>query len=294
MIKVLGWIARRVCNSTPKSGKRLLPWKFLLLGGRTSVLHHQTEASASDRISHAGLIVWLLLSTYGSAGILDDGHRWLGNRALAHHQWHAALEAYTAIPHPDAVTRYTLATLHYRLGHYRQAMALYAKIHDPALAYRRLHNLGNCAMQVRDYTRAVALYRAALALHPSKRTQYNLTLALQALKQKKKIGAACTTNILPRRRSAKEGNANLDDNTTSNEGKWKEINQTVVRADNLSRPHAHGQSDTAHTVTFAPRETRIELTRAPEPLTEREQVKWDRTLRNRPVKTLLIPLGSDK
>jgi len=240
-----------------------------------------------------GVFLWIFLLTWGSAGIIDDGHRWLGNRAIAQHRWEKALEAYAAIAHPDASTRYTLANLHYRLGHYRQAMALYEGLHDPALAFRRLHNLGNCALHLGDFSRASALYRAALALHPAERTRHNLTLAtqiIQARQRKKQIGAACTTNILPRRRSAKEGNANLDDNTTSNEGKWKEINQTIIRADNLARPHTPTQSDTAHTVTFAPKATRIELGHAPEPLTEREQAKWDRTLRDRPVKTLLIPL----
>ena len=241
-----------------------------------------------------GLFLWITFLAWSSAGIVDDGYRWLGNRAIAQHRWDKALEAYTAIANPDASTRYTLANLHYRLGHYRQAMALYTGLHDPALVYRRLHNLGNCAMHLGDVARAAALYRAAQAFHPDERTRHNLTLALQFLAQKRKIGAACTTNILPRRRSPKEGNANLDDNTTSNEGKWKETNQTIVRADNLARPHAQGQADTAHTVTVTPKETRIELTRAPEPLTEREQVKWDRTLRERPVKTLLIPLESEK
>ena len=241
-----------------------------------------------------GVLLWIAFLAWSSAGIMDDGYRWLGNRAIAQHRWDKALEAYTAIANPDASTRYTLANLYYRLGHYRRAMAHYTNLHDPALAYRRLHNLGNCAMHLGDFARAAALYRAALALHPSERTRHNLALAIQALQQKKQIGAACTTNILPRRRSPKEGNANLDDNTTSNEGKWKETNQTIVRADNLAQPHAQGQADTAHTVTFTPKAERIELTQSSEPLTKREQAKWDRHLRERPVKTLLIPLEGQK
>jgi len=233
--------------------------------------------------------VFVLLVTLSQAGWLESWHRYQGQQAIGHHRWKQALEAYRQIDHPDDATRYTMANLHYRLGQYAQAMALYAGVHDPKLAYRRLHNLGNCAMQTGDIARAVALYQAALRLHSSQRSRHNLALAQAWLKHQAKIGAACTTNILPRRRSRKEGQANLDDNTTSDEGKWNEDNRSIVRADNVANAHTMPDSGMAEITHFAPKQSVIEVTQ-PQPMSPREEAKWDRTLADRPVKTLLIPL----
>ena len=235
------------------------------------------------------LLTWVLLVVMAQAGWLESWHRYQGQQAIGRHRWKQALEAYRQIDHPDDATRYTMANLHYRLGQYAQAMALYAGVHDPKLAYRRLHNLGNCAMQTGDIARAVALYQAALRLYPSQRSRHNLALAQAWLKHQAKIGAACTTNILPRRRSPKEGQANLDDNTTSDEGKWNENNRSIVRADNGVDAHAITASGTAEISRFAPKQSVIEVTQ-PQALSRREEAKWDRSLADRPVKTLLIPL----
>jgi len=235
------------------------------------------------------IFLWMMFAVLSQAGWMDAWYRYQAQQAIEQHQWQQALEAYQQMDHLDDTTRYTMGVLHYRLGHYRHAMTLYAGLHDPKLAYRRLHNLGNCAMHTGEISRAVALYKAASKIHPSKQTSHNLALAEAWLKRQAKIGAACTTNILPRRRSRKEGQANLDDNMTSNEGKWNENNRSIVRADNVADPHTTAEGGTAEITYFAQKQSMIEVTK-PLPLSTREEAKWDRTLSDRPIKTLLIPL----
>ena len=236
------------------------------------------------------IVIPILLFTALHGGWQRDTLLYRAQQAIGHQQWAEALNAYAQIHDTDDTLRFNIATLHYRLGHYRRAFALYARIRDPRLEYKRLHNLGNCALHLQEPARAAALYRAAQRLHPAEATRHNLALATRLLtRQKQKIGAACTTDILPRRRSRKEGLADFDDTTTSDEGTWSETNRTIIRADNVARPHTAAGADTAHTIAFDNTPAVIKPT-PPAELSHREEAKWDRTLRNRPLKTLLIPL----
>lgn len=82
-----------------------------------------------------------------------------------------------------------MAQTHYRLKQYEAAASTYQKKSktDKSASARSYHNLGNIAMQEKNYKKAIADYKNALRKDPSnEQTQYNLSEAIRREKEENK------------------------------------------------------------------------------------------------------------
>lgn len=82
-----------------------------------------------------------------------------------------------------------IAQTHYRLKQYEAAADLYKKKSktDKNAMARSLHNLGNIAMEKKDYSKAIENYKNSLRKNPkNEKTRYNLSEAIRRQKEEEK------------------------------------------------------------------------------------------------------------
>lgn len=166
----------------------LLLLEFFIMGRKNKFLmrHNIFQRKAL-------LLGGLLLLTAGQAqgqsprGILRQARKLYLQKdyAQASKEYHRALLRDSL----SGAARFGLAGTAYEAGRYDEAKgSLERALQDPRLTPRQqadaLHNLGNVAMQKKDYASAVRAYRESLIRNPeNEATRYNLALAQKLLQQ---------------------------------------------------------------------------------------------------------------
>ncbi len=137
------------------------------------------------------------------AGLLDLWHLHRAYDAYAKGDFGRTLSELGSVEDRSLQQVYAQASAYYRMGAYRKAARLFSSIRtdDPLLKADIFYNLGNCAVRIGRYERALDLYLKSLRLREDPDTEANLA-ALLFLWQKR------TGNPLPRskRKSVASGN----------------------------------------------------------------------------------------
>ena len=128
----------------------------------------------------------LLMGTALQAGIMDFQTLSEAKRAYEKGDYAAAAEGYAEVRGKNDAARYDYANALYRQKKYAEAAGIYAKISEPSLRQKALHNLGNSLAMSGKTDEAIKAYEEALTLGDDEETRYNLELLKKQKEQQKK------------------------------------------------------------------------------------------------------------
>jgi len=121
-------------------------------------------------------ILPLLMGTALQAGIMDFQTLSEAKKAYERGDYAAAAEGYAEVRGKNDAARYDYANALYRQKKYAEAAGIYAKISEPSLRQKALHNLGNSLAMSGKTDDAIKAYEEALTLGDDEETRSNLEL----------------------------------------------------------------------------------------------------------------------
>ncbi|MEN4046925.1 VWA domain-containing protein [Sulfurimonas sp. NWX367] len=125
-----------------------------------------------------------------AASLLDFYHHNKANQAYRHKNYAAAAQEFLKLS-PSPASYYNSAVAYCKAKNYKKAVELFSQIRstDPKLKQNIFYNLGNCAVALKKYSRAMRYYQKSLALGFDKDAFYNLSLLYKlGLQDEKNLG----------------------------------------------------------------------------------------------------------
>ncbi len=254
-----------------------------------------------------GILLLVPGSFFVQAGVLDEYRLHRAQVLQKEGKYKEALELYRMLPASSEEIRYNMGNLYYRLGRYDDALRLYRGVESPALQGRRLYNMGNCYARKGDWRKAERFYRAAMKFAPDDpRLRYNLKRARGQLRRmaledslmklkKSRRKKVCKLERFPLgvRRGIYEGKIDFgndfEGNDTLEEAKFGSV---LVKRSNVAR--SVGERGEGAAMETEEKERNRSVIRGDENVMSLARERYERALRERELKSLLVPLEKKK
>ncbi len=207
-----------------------------------------------------------------------------------------SLELYKKIEHKSNQIHYNMANILYKQKLYKKAILEYKNINSLELNHQKLHNIANCYIALNKLDMAIAFYKSALKFKDDKDTKFNLYLAIdiqnkQIEIKKKEEADKKTQEDEMLARVEKTIDNEFDDTSKSDEGSIrKEKKEAKRKSDNISNIKNKQQVEDIKNNKILDINGTKEKSITKIHLSDIEEDKWNKTLKNKTINTLLIPL----
>jgi Ca-activated chloride channel family protein len=244
------------------------------------------------------MIILFSFYTLTNASIISDYNTYKFNENIQNNDFGKALENFKNIENVDDKTLYNIANIYYKNKQYDKAMQVYMKISDPALEYKKLHNLGNTYANLGQIKKAIESYEDALLIKNDEDTQFNLDLLLEKEKQEKEKQSkqqkkGDDTEKKNRNNQTKENQTEnkkikTKDNQKSQSKEQKK--KTEQKKDNVSNNKNDQKKEKLKKQKNEDEKNKQNMKIAKESnLSHLEEKKWENALKEKQIQTLIIP-----
>ncbi len=226
--------------------------------------------------------------------IFDQYNLYNAQVEYKNNNYNKSLKYYKKIEDKTDKIYYNIGNILYKQKLYQKAITSYKKINSTNLNYKKLHNIANCYIQLNKIDLAIVFYKSALKFKSDKDTKYNLILALDiqekiAILKKEKIKLArIKANI-----KARDGNRQID---MFKDGDKKEkltsgiIKDIIIKSNNISMIKSKQINKNIEFVKKIDINGTKDNKNIKHQLSRLEENKWNKSLSNKTINTLLIPL----
>jgi len=178
------------------------------------------------------LLLLMIMSPHSArAGSFDFYYLHKANKQFKMKEYDRASQSFMNVS-PSTISYYNIGVSNYKAKKYKDAMRYFGAIEtkDSVLKQRLLYNMGNCAVRLKYYDRAMSYYRQALSLGEDTDARYNLRL-LQRLHLDSKVNIA---DMLPEKDAKTKKSSSKKTSTTQDEKKEGEHSSNSKRQSNES------------------------------------------------------------
>jgi len=245
---------------------------------------------------------WLLLSV------------WLWGSPLDFYTLHKAESAYKAGRYVEsarlydklAKTKGDSARLNagdawYKAGDYAKAKERFEKITDRSLRFQKWHNLGNTYAHLGKIERAIEAYKKALKIKDDPDTRYNLQLLQKAQKKRKKSSSqqngAQKKRKQKEKKSHKSGSKRNNQQNKKSSDKKRDQNKKENKKSSKKAKNGHAkeqkrqQKKTQKSERNRQKAQQMQQHMKEEPISDMELRKWEKMLKQRRIRTLMLPMN---
>lgn len=215
------------------------------------------------------------------ASLLDGFNRYKANTAMSSQELDKTKEYLQSIENKDDEVYYNLGNIAYKQAKYQDAIKHYMKVNSKDLEYKKLHNLGNSYVKLKNIDEAIKSYEEALTIQEDVDTKFNLEL-LKKEQQKDKQEQEEKDNKQDQNQENNDKKDKKEDNKNNNKSDEKNNEQNSSKSQN-SEDKKDKESDSLNNENSDPKEDN-------KGLTSMEEQKWDKKLSQRDLGTLMIPM----
>lgn len=215
------------------------------------------------------------------ASLLDGLNRYKANTAMSSQELDKTKEYLQSIENKDDEVYYNLGNIAYKQEKYQDAIKHYMKVNSKDLEYKKLHNLGNSYVKLKNIDEAIKSYEEALTIQEDVDTKFNLEL-LKKEQQKDKQEQEEKDNKQDQNQENNDKKDKKEDNKNNNKSDEKNNEQNSSKSQN-SEDKKDKESDSLNNENSDPKEDN-------KGLTSMEEQKWDKKLSQRDLGTLMIPM----
>lgn len=244
------------------------------------------------------LIFIFILNIYCFANVFDDYFLFQAQTRYKENNLKESLKYYKKIENKSDYILYNMGNILYKQKKYKEAITLYKKIDIKKLKYKTLHNLGNSYAKLDNYTEAIKFYEEALDINDNSDTKINLNFmkTLEKIKEEKekKKKSKIKEKIDIRLRSGQNEIDNIDDKDFKDI--TEEINGTtqkkelIIDKNNISQLASKNIDEEYNLKDDKNIITKKLYKNSDANFTNLEEKKWDKSLKNRSMNSLIIPL----
>ena len=232
------------------------------------------------------------------ANIFDDINLFKGQVEYKNKNYKESLKLYNKISKKTDNIHYNIGNILYKQKEYKKALVEYKKINSIKLNYKKFHNIANCYVALNQLDMAIAFYKSALKFQNSKTTKYNLLLALEIQKKiieekQKEIDKQKRKDITPlanvgKNRMDSFKNDSKSDKTSAN----KEKKDILYKSNNISNLKSKSVLEDIQNIKPIDIKSDKKSSVTKPILSDIEENKWNKTLSDKKINTLLIPLDN--
>ena len=236
----------------------------------------------------------IILSTYSLAAILDQFYLFQAQVAYKQNNLKESLDYYNKIESKSNHILYNMGNILYKQKKYQDAILKYEKIDINNLNYKTLHNLGNSYAKLSKFKIAINFYKQALNIENNNDTRQNLNLLIkiQKLKKMKDNKKSKKKEMTDKKIKGSENNVDSFDDIyfedkVSGNIKNKKI---IIYKNNISQLKSKNIDE-----EYSLKDDKIikknrTYNDINEDFSKLEEIKWDKSLNNRGMNSLIIPL----
>ena len=209
----------------------------------------------------------------------------------------SSLEFYKKIENKSNEIHYNIGNILYKQKLYKKAIESYKKIDSTNLNHKKLHNIANCYIALNKVDLAIAFYKSALKFKGDTNTKYNLSLAIaiqkkiiESKKEKQELSKNTKESTLVGRMGKNITNDFNDNYKSTKMSKNKEKKDIKIKSDNLSTLTSKRIiQEIKNSKSFDINGTK-DSSKIKPILSNLEEDKWNKSLADKTINTLLIPL----
>lgn len=241
------------------------------------------------------IILIFTLQIVLNATFFDQYNLFQAQVEYKNNNYKSSLEFYKKIENKTNEIHYNIGNIFYKQKRYKKAIESYKKINSINLNHKKLHNIANCYIAINKVDLAIAFYKSALKFKVDTDTKYNLSLSLDI--QKKIIELKEEEEKKKREEDeslARVGKNVIDQFEHSNKAtkikSAKEKEDIKIKSNNISNLKSKNVvQEIKNTKLFDINGTKEDSQSKPN-LSNLEEDKWNKTLADKTINTLLIPL----
>ncbi len=221
--------------------------------------------------------------------MFDDINIFKAQVEFKNKDYEKSLSYYKKVKSKNDEVYFNIANILYKQKRYKQAIDYYKKISKIQLTYKKLHNIGNSYIALGDIQNAINFYESALKFQNNSNTIYNLNLSneIKVLQEKelkdKNIDEVSFLRDTNRNLDIQKDSYKMEKMTQNEEDKV-----IIERRDNISNLKLKSIKEEIKIAQFEEKDT---IRDDNKPLfSTLEERKYDKSLNNRKLNSLLIPL----
>ena len=252
-----------------------------------------------------GLILTITVTSTLSASLLDFKYLQDAKDAYSDKNYTLAQELYSKVKGDEA--KFNEADALYRQKKYKEAIEKYQSITDPKLKAKSLHNIGNSYANMKKIDEAISSYEEALKIEDDADTKYNLELLKKKKEEQKK----------KQQQKKKEDKKNKDDkkkddkqdkkeqknkkdgqdkdknnNEKKKPSKDKDKSQKEKEKEQKEKEKKEAEKKKQEEEKKKAQQAKMgDQNKTQPPISNMEERKWQKSLDQRGVNTLMIPLN---
>ena len=229
-----------------------------------------------------------------NATIVDDINLFKAQIAYKENNLNKALNSYNVIENKTDSIYYNIGNILYKQKKYTQAIQMYNKISLKKLEYKKMHNLGNCYAQLNQIKKSISYYTKALKINYDKETKSNLDM-LKKIKDESEEQLnekyENETDTIARVGQNEINKYSDKDNSNNVNNNSNDLNSTdVYQIYNISNLKSKAKKEKQLKVKNVENSSKQIKISNPD-LSSLEERKWNKSLNNRGIETLLVPLN---
>ncbi len=231
-----------------------------------------------------------------NASFFDELNLFKAQVEYKNENYKSSLNLYKKIENKSNKIYYNMGNILYKQKLYEKAIITYKKINSLELNHKKLHNIANCYLALDKLDIAIAFYKSALKFQDNKDTKFNLAKAIDI--QNKRIDIQKQEQL---KRKIQEDGAlakigkkeidKFDDSNNHDKGTTSKEEENIKRkSDNISNLKNKQQIEDIKSIVGLDINGTKEKSVNKQHLSNLEEDKWNKTLKNKTIHTLLIPL----
>lgn len=220
------------------------------------------------------IILLILFYNLGFSSIFDFDYIEKANKSYSKQDYKTSSKYFDMVKDSDEAL-FNKGDSLYRAKKYKEALDTYKSIKDKSLQFKKLYNMGNCYAHLNKIDDAIKSYEEALKIKDDKDAKFNLDLLKKQKKKQKKKQDKKKKNNKDKKQDKKQGNNHNKDSKKSQQ------NNKKGNKGNKNKDKEHQKKDESKKAQKAKKV----------PISDMEERKWQNSLNNRGVNTLMLPIG---
>lgn len=234
------------------------------------------------------LVLSLLTTAFIYGDILKPFYLYKAQQDSTSKQYTAALQNYQKISDKDDKIYYNMGNIFYWQGSFYEALQSYKKIVSLKMRAKKYYNIANCYVKLGELNKALFYYTKSIQLQKDQDTFYNLHMVQKALKKLHKLQHPRKIHTTSQIHAGKN---KIEKTDTHSIAKRKDVGSKKHKP-LISRGNVKGTGVDTEKITDFLTSAQVKI-KDKSPISNLEERKWEETLHNKGLKTLLIPLGGD-
>ncbi len=244
------------------------------------------------------LIASLFIVMNLNASIFDDINIYKSNKMIQEGKVQESRELLESIENKSDKIYYNIANNYYQEKDYQKAIENYQKIKSKELQFKTLHNLGNSYANIKNIDEAIKSYENALKIKENQDTKFNLELLKKKQQQdqqnkeeKKNKDKQNEQKRNNKTDDSKEDEEFKEDQELKESEQKKDAKEKKENVSNTNDQKREEKLESKEEEELEKKEEQLQASEAKEvDLSHLEEKKWEKVLKNRDVRTLMVPL----